>query len=303
MTLNRGCTYRHRVSHAGAGAALVSYLAATYRHSSPGTWRRRVEAGEVDVDGATAPAPAVLRAGQVITWRRPPWDEPDVPLTFDVVFEDEWLVAIDKPSGLPSMPAGGFLEHTLLTVARTRYPGASPLHRLGRHTSGLILFARDAVAAARLSRGWREGQVQKHYRTLAVGHASWDAREIDAPIGPVPHARLGTVYAASPGGKPSRSLARVVEHRPASTLLDVEIFTGRPHQVRIHMAWAGHPLLGDPLYAAGGIPIGQDPGLPGDGGYLLHASRLAFEHPVTGAAMGLECAPPPALRGAREFQG
>lgn len=302
MTLNRGCTYQHRVSPAGAGAALVSYLAATYSHSSAGTWRRRVEAGEVAVEGATVPATAVLRAGQVITWRRPPWDEPDVPLTFDVVFEDEWLVAIDKPSGLPSMPAGGFLEHTLLTVARSRYAGASPLHRLGRHTSGLILFARDAAAAARLSRGWREGQVRKHYRTLAVGHASWDAREIDAPIGPVPHARLGTVYAASPGGKPSRSLARVVEHRPASTLLDVEIFTGRPHQVRIHMAWAGHPLVGDPLYAAGGIPIGGSPGLPGDGGYLLHASRLAFEHPVSGAATVLECAPPPALRGAREIQ-
>jgi 23S rRNA pseudouridine1911/1915/1917 synthase len=303
MTFNRGCIYRHRVSAAGAGTTLIDHLAGGFPHSSAATWRRRVQAGEVDVDGSAAAPGSLVRAGQVITWRRPPWDEPEAPVSFEVVFEDEWLLAIDKPSGLPTMPAGGFLEHTLLTVARRRYAGASPLHRLGRHTSGLILFARDHAAAARLSRSWRDGRVQKQYRALGSGLASWDAKELDAAIGPVAHARLGTVYAASPSGKPSRSVARTIERQSVSTLFEVEILTGRPHQIRIHLAWAGHPLVGDPLYAAGGIPRADDPGLPGDGGYLLHASRLAFDHPITGVPMTLECAPPPALRAGHERSG
>jgi 23S rRNA pseudouridine1911/1915/1917 synthase len=142
--------------------------------------------------------------------------------------------------------------------------------------------------------------VRKRYRALGAGVATWDVRDLDVPIGPVPHARLGSVHAASPVGRPSRSLARTVERRSESTLFDVEIVTGRPHQVRIHLAWAGHPLVGDPLYASGGVPRAADPGLPGDGGYLLHASQLAFDHPITGAAMTLDCPPPPGLRAAHE---
>ena len=96
---------------------------------------------------------------------------------------------------------------------------------------------------------------------------------IDVPIGPVPHPRIGTVQAACEGGRPSHSVAAVLEHRHDQTLFSVEITTGRPHQIRIHLASAGHPLIGDSVYDAGG-GIKQDPGLPGDGGYSLHAERL-----------------------------
>ena len=115
----------------------------------------------------------------------------------------------------------------------------------------------------------------------------------------VPHPTLGEVYAASPRGKPSHSVATVLERRHPikgcpTTLFEVEITTGRPHQIRIHLAYAGHPLAGDPLYDIGGV-IKQQPGLPGDGGYLLHAERLSFTHPVTGEPATLYAAPPQAL--------
>jgi 23S rRNA pseudouridine1911/1915/1917 synthase len=297
MTLNSGCVYRHRVTPRGAGTPIAEYLSATFTHSDVATWTVRIGNGEVDVDGRRANRGDTVRAAQVITWRRPPWDEPEVPGGWARVFEDQWLLAVDKPSGLPTLPAGGFLEHTLWTLVRREHPDASPLHRLGRYTSGLVLFARDREAAARLSRAWREHRVEKRYRAVVSGVPSWATRSVDAPIGPVPHPRLGTVHAATPAGRAARSLVTVVERRSRQALVDVDIVTGRPHQVRIHLAWLGHPLAGDPLYGAGGLPRADDPGLPGDGGYLLHALRLAFEHPVTGNAMVLECSPPADLWG------
>lgn len=295
MTLNRGCTYRHQIG-AAAPASLAAYLARAFTHSDEATWRARAERGEIDLDGQRAEPSAPLHAGQVVTWRRPPWDEPDVPRSWRTVFEDGWLIAVDKPSGLPTMPAGGFLQHTLQRLVQREYASARPLHRLGRFTSGLVLFARDHDTAAQLSRAWREHQVDKRYRALAAGTIPWESLTIDAPIGPVTHPRLGTVHAASSSGRPAASTVHVVERRSDSTLVDVDIATGRPHQVRIHIAWAGHPLVGDPLYERGGVPRAADPALPGDGGYLLHASRLAFEHPDARTRVVIDCDPPATLR-------
>ena len=296
--MNRGWSYREQVPAEGAGRTVLAHLVATYRHSTASDWAARIDGGEVVVDDAVAPPDAILRAGQWLTWHRPAWQEADVPQHFEVIHEDDAIVAVNKPSGLPTMPAGGFLDHTLLTLVRAQYPAASPLHRLGRFTSGIVLFARTRAAASALSRSWREHDVKKHYRALATGIAEADTFTIDAAIGPVPHPVLGDVYAASAIGKPSRSVATVIERRRDATLFEVEITTGRPHQIRIHLAYAGHPLVGDPMYDAGGV-IKQQPGLPGDGGYLLHAERLSFAHPVTSAMLDLIAAPPPALRNAR----
>ncbi len=274
---------------------MLQYLAATRSHSSETQWRERLLRGELEVEGIRASADDHLHAGQTLTWNRPPWDEPEVPAHFDVLHEDAAIVVVNKPSGLPTMPAGGYLDHTLLTLVRTLYPEASPLHRLGRHTSGLVVFARDSRSASTLGRAWREHRVKKRYRALAEGAPRAEMFVIDVPIGPVPHPLIGTVHAACEGGRPARSVALVLEHRDAQTLFSVDITTGRPHQVRIHMAYAGHPLVGDPMYDTGGV-LKHRPGLPGDGGYLLHAELLEFPHPTTGNSMTVTAPPPTALR-------
>ena len=295
MVLNRGWSYREQVGPAASGQTVVAYLTATRRHSPETEWASRIERGEVEVDGIVARGDVALHAGQTVTWNRPPWDEPQVPINFAVVFEDESIVVVNKPGGLPTMPAGGFLEQTLMSLIRRNYPGASPLHRLGRHTSGLVLFARTPAAASHLARSWRDHHVKKTYRALGLGSTRTEMFVIDVPIGPVPHPRLGTVQAACEGGKPAHSVAVVLEQRHDQTLFSVEITTGRPHQIRIHMAYAGHPLRGDPLYETGG-ELKRSPGLPGDGGYLLHADQLQFTHPVTGERMSVKATPPPELQ-------
>ncbi len=294
-TLNDGYAYTERVAPRAAGVGVLAYLAERYGHSTREEWLARLGRGEVVLDGVTVQGAEILRAGQRLVWHRPPWPEDAVPLHFAVLHADAEVLAVSKPSGLPTVPAGGYLNHTLLTLVRRQWPQASPLHRLGRGTSGMVLFALTPQAGAALSRDWRENRVRKVYRTLAQGVARQDSYHITTPIGPVPHPRLGEVHAASADGKPSCSTARVLQRRPDCTLFEVDIHTGRPHQIRIHLASVGHPLVGDPLYGAGGLPLAELPGLPGDGGYLLHAHRLGFVHPVTGQEMTLEAPAPDEL--------
>jgi 23S rRNA pseudouridine1911/1915/1917 synthase len=205
--------------------------------------------------------------------------EPDAPLHFNVVYEDGHVLLVDKPSGLPTAPAGGFLEHTLLALVRGDCPHAVPMHRLGRGTSGLVVFAKTVLARERIAAAWRRQEIRKIYRALATGEIPLAPFTISVPIGPVPHPKLGTVFSASPDGKPSTSHISLLEQRANAAVVRVHIDTGRPHQIRIHLAAAGHPLVGDPLYGAGGV-VTPD-ALPGDGGYLLHAESIAFVHPET----------------------
>jgi 23S rRNA pseudouridine1911/1915/1917 synthase len=297
MRLNGGYRYSEQIAPAEAGRTVLTHLAARYPRASEAEWQERLGEGQVRLEDRLATGEEVLSAGQRLTWDRPPWVEPEVPLATAVLYEDRDLLAVAKPSGLPTLPGGGeFLDHTLLALVRRRHPEASPVHRLGRGTSGLVLFAPGAEAAKALQAAFRGPSSRKIYRTLCSGSPGQDCFEISAPIGEVPYAPLGLLHAASPGGRPSRSRVTVLERREGATLVDVEIFTGRPHQIRIHLAFAGHPLVGDPLYGPGGTPLPGCTAVPGDLGYLLHAHRLELAHSGTGAWLALSCQPPPPLR-------
>jgi 23S rRNA pseudouridine1911/1915/1917 synthase len=301
--LNRGHAYATIIGGKCHGQTLLSHLASMYPHSSPQAWQQKLNNGEVTLNGVTATGDESVASGQTLVWNRQPWIEPDAPQRFEVLFEDAHLLAVDKPGGLPTLPGGGFMENTLLRLVQKQTPNANPVHRLGRATTGIVLFAKTPRAASNLFADWNTSKIQKIYRALAQNVAQQDAYEILTPIGLVPHPRIGSVWAANPSGKPSKSFARVISRAIGATTFEVTLYSGRPHQIRIHLASIGHPLLGDPLYGPTGQPLEDLPGLPGDGGYFLHAHYLKLRHPITGEQINLEAPLPSGFVQAGSIQG
>ena len=300
---NKGYSYPDRIAAPDAGVPVAEFYARHYLHSTEAEWRGKIERGEVSLNGRPALPDEILRPGDLLVYHRPPWEEPGVPTEFATAFEDDDVLVLAKPSGLPVLPGGFFLENTLLYRVRERYgAGCSPLHRLGRGTSGAILFTRNTRAARSLARAMFERRILKVYMALASGTSMPDAFTVDAPIGPVPHRLPATVNAYRPDGRPSVSHVRVLRRFPDTnaSLVEVTIPTGRPHQIRIHLSYAGFPLVGDPLYQAGGLPraagIDDDRSTtPGATGYLLHSWKIRFPHPSRDEDAEVVCPPPAAL--------
>jgi len=300
---NKGYHYPDRVSREDEGLSVAAFYALRYPHSREAEWRLKIDAGDVQRNGLPAAADDLLKRGDTLLYYRRPWEEPEAPTDFAVLHEDGDVLVLDKPSGLPVLPGGFFLETTLLHLVRERYGlSCSPLHRLGRGTSGAILFTRHPAAARRLATAMFERRILKVYLALASGTGMRDAFTVDAPIGPVSHTLPATVNAFRPDGRPSISHVRVIRRHPETnaSLVKVTIPTGRPHQIRIHLAYAGCPLVGDPLYRKGGVPRADGvedewTTTPGATGYLLHSWKIRFPYPTRGAEVEVVSPPPAAL--------
>jgi 23S rRNA pseudouridine1911/1915/1917 synthase len=224
------------------------------------------------------------------------------------------VLVVIKPAGLQVLPAGPFKARTLLELVRSSdltRAAAAPAHRLGRGTSGLIAFGKTAEARSSLARQFRELALVKTYLAWVEGPrlpSSFAARQ---PIARLSHGPL-QIFAAAPQGKPSLTRVRVLRREAAGrevvdggavdgdacgsarprierALVAAQPITGRPDQIRIHLAAAGAPIVGDPLFGPGGTPKSDVP--PGEGGYLLHAAALSFAHPTSGARVKLRSRP------------
>jgi 23S rRNA pseudouridine1911/1915/1917 synthase len=209
------------------------------------------------------------------------------------IYEDDAVLVVEKPAGLQVLPAGGFLERTLWHVVRASHPArarSAPVHRLGRGTSGLVLFGQTQAARASLSAQLRACTPTKTYLALAQGTGLPVSCIARHPIGPVPHGPM-ELFVARPDGKPSTTRLRVLARDTSRqiSLVAAQPITGRPDQIRIHLAACGAPIVGDPLFGAGGVAVRDVP--PGTGGYFLHACALRFVHPSTGRAVKLRSRP------------
>ena len=281
--INSGWTYADRITAKLVGRTVLDFYTTLYRHSDRATWQHRIEAGQVLINDQPVTPQTILEKGQTLTYHRSPWCEPEVPLDLPILYQDQDLWAVQKPVGLPVLPGGEFVHHTVLQQLKYQFPDSPlfPLHRLGRGTSGVLLLGRSPLARQSLSQQFRDHHCRKIYRTLVTPGDLPDQFECHQAIGKLPYAQLGYLYAATAEGKPAFSKGRVLARFADKTLVEVEIQTGRPHQIRIHLAALGCPLLNDPLYTVGGIPDASQQAIPSDGGYWLHAHHLGFSHPRT----------------------
>ena len=264
-----------------------------------------IEAGAVSLEGSPATrSSARVKAGDhgVIELRPTPQSQAFRPeaMALDVVFEDAHLLVVNKPAGLVVHPAPGNWSGTLLNGLLARDPQAALLpragivHRLDKDTSGLMVVARTRAAMDALVSRIAAREVARQY--VALAHRSWGAartRRVEAPIGRDPRNRLR--MAVVEGGKPAATQLELLQDCAQGCWVRATLETGRTHQIRVHMAHIGHPLVADELYggAATGSLTRQ----------ALHAYRLAFEHPATAQALAFQAPLPGDLRGALDRWG
>jgi 23S rRNA pseudouridine1911/1915/1917 synthase len=237
-----------------------------------------------------------VRYGELVVLVRPPFEEPNVPLYFDVLFEDEAILAIDKPSGLPVHPSATYHKNTLTYLLRERFGENAPqiAHRLDRETSGLIVCGRTRAAERSLKMAFENRRVRKRYLAIVRGVIPDDEGRISLPMDRAKEG-LHLLMEVTPEGEGYASVTRyrVIARKDDATLVSLAPQSGRQHQLRVHLSAIGFPIVGDKLYG----PEGSQPFLDyletgmtdelavrlGHHRQALHAYELELDHPTTGA--------------------
>ena len=258
---------------------------------------RLIAEGRVRVNGKPAAKSARLSGGETVTVDVPHLRETALPpqdIPLDVVYEDDDVIVVNKPTGLVVHPAPGHPDGTLVNallhhcgdslsgIGGEKRPGI--VHRIDRDTSGLIIAAKNDAAHLALSAQLKDHSLSRTYECLVTGNMKQDSGTVDAPIGRSSADRKK--MAVIPTGRRAVTHWEVVARYPGVTHLRCRLETGRTHQIRVHMAYIGHPILGDTVYGA------KKP-VPGLTGQCLHAAGLRFVHPRTGEPVELHCPLPP----------
>jgi 23S rRNA pseudouridine1911/1915/1917 synthase len=281
-----------RVSPEAAGERLDVFLAA--HAGSRAAAQRLIDAGLVRVDGAARPKRHVLAGGETVAVAPEPPREAVVvpPARFAVAYEDEHLLVVDKPAGVVVHPARGHRAGTLAQALAGRAAGGDNpdrpgiVHRLDRDTSGLLVIARSEPVHAALKTMLAQRRITREYLALVEGRPAARAGTIDAPLG---RDRRVRTRISTDTDEPREAITHFETERafPHHTLLRLRLETGRTHQIRAHLQAIGHPVAGDPEYGrAGALGLARQ---------FLHAERLEFAHPVTGAAIVARSPLPPDL--------
>ncbi len=297
-------SFSFEVGPEAAGQRLDHFLAGQEPFLSRNQVQRLMDNGLVLVNARPARPSYRLRAGDMIRMTVPPPVEMALtpePIPLDIVYEDGDLLVVNKPAGLVVHPAAGHHQGTLVNALLDHCPDLTGIggylrpgivHRLDKDTSGLMLVSKTDLAHQGLSAELKARQIKRQYLALAHGGVRSEKGLIDAPLGRDPRERKRIAVVA--GGRTARTHYHVRERFPGYTLLEVELETGRTHQIRVHLAYAGYPVAGDPVYGPRRNPLN----LPGQ---ALHAYRIAFTHPRSGERMTFEAPLPPAFSAALDL--
>ncbi len=304
------------VSDALVGARLDRALAQLFPDLSRTRAQAAIKGGAVRVNGRPTRVSHVLEDGQQIeidtgaftaagttgTAGAPPLAE-EIPLR--VVYEDEHLLVVDKPAGLVVHPAPGHSTGTLVNALLAHLPGLTAgsdvsrpgiVHRLDKDTSGLIVIAKDAPTHPALAHQMREHSTVKRYLALVEGRMPAPEGVIDAPIGRDPrHRQRMALVSEVNGGREARTRFKTLWEARGRSLVELQLETGRTHQIRVHLASVGHPVVGDSVYGRAQLPLPPR--------QFLHATHLEFVHPATGEWLLFDAPLPPDLTSFLAVQG
>jgi 23S rRNA pseudouridine1911/1915/1917 synthase len=300
--------YEFTVQHIGqhAGQRLDKLIVAHLPELSRSQIQALIKDGKVTVDGAQVKAGIKLRGGESIKISIPAAEtetvEPEV-IPLEVIYEDDWLAVIDKPAGMVIHPGTGNPSGTLVNAILARWPQIADIndpderrgivHRLDKDTSGVILIAKTETALNRLMQQFQDRTVNKTYIALLERRPATDTGRVQAPIARDPRQRKRMAVVRE--GKEAVTEFRVIddEFRDGQALVEFQIFTGRTHQIRVHAAFIGCPVVGDRVYGFRKQRIGMKR-------LFLHASQISFDHPDTGQRLTFSSPLPTALQQAMQ---
>ena len=278
---------------------LDRYIADAVPHLSRSYLRSLVDEGLVTVDDLPRKASFKVTPGEVIAIRIPPTEAmalvPEA-IPLDVLYEDEDIIVVNKAAGLVVHPAPGHASGTLvnallyhapdISISGSNRPGI--VHRLDKDTSGVMVVAKRDQASQSLVEQWQQGKVRKHYLAVVAGQLVEDEAVVDVPI--ARHRMNRRKMAVDRDGRAAVSVITVNERLPEASLLDVDLRTGRTHQIRVHLSFIKHPIIGDSVYGNGTSQrIAHDMGVRRQ---LLHAASLGFALPATGEHVGFQAPMP-----------
>ena len=293
-----------------AGTRLDAFLASRIEGWSRARLQRLIEDADVLVNGRTSKASYKLRPNDEIEAELtalPATSFLPEDLPIEVVYEDDDLIVVNKPAGIVVHPGAGAKTGTLANALAFHFQNLSTagglvrpgiVHRLDKDTSGLLLVAKTEQAHEHLSDQFRAREVFKSYVALVHGQMEKDRGEIDEPIARDPRHRTRMAIVRS--GRSALSIYRARERFDRFTLIDVELKTGRTHQIRVHLAWIKHPVVGDETYGSGRDNTVANPKIRGEiarlGRQFLHAEKLAFVHPRSAERLSFTCPLPSELQ-------
>lgn len=303
-----GDVYRFKVDEKAVGKRLDQFLASLVPSLSRSQIQRLIERGNVFVNSKKERCSFRLHLNDEIEMVVPPPEEVNLlpePIPLDIIYEDADLLVINKPAGLVVHPAAGHKSGTLVNALLYHCPDLSGIggylrpgivHRLDKDTSGLMLVSKSELAHRELTAQLKARKIKRRYLALVHGEVREERGVIDAPIGrdPGDRKKFTVLPKNHPNAREARTHYRVLERFPGYTLLEVELETGRTHQIRVHMAYAGYPVAGDPAYGPRRNPLN----LPGQ---ALHAYRITFTHPRSGEVLDFSVSPPAAFSQALEY--
>lgn len=287
------------------GKRLDAYLTAAVPGWSRARLQRLIEEEDVLVNGEPSKPAYKLRAGdqidvELVLVESASFAPENIPL--NIVYEDEYLLVVNKPAGLVVHPAAGVYSGTLANALAYHFEHLSEhagkirpgiVHRLDKDTSGLMVVAKNEEVHEHLANQFRNREVKKTYLALVYGVVQSDSGRIEQPIGRDPHNRTRMAVTK---GREALTLFRVKQRYDSFTMLEIELKTGRTHQIRVHLAWLRHPVVGDETYGGGRENMVRDPKVRHHikklGRQFLHSARLEFTHPVTGGVLKFDAGIP-----------